>query len=254
MDNLPKTALEMHALLLCADVQFLGATREVLNQLQVTARIVPDGDAALALIREHEFDTVIVDWREISNLSDFLSTLRRSKLNRECVLVAIVRDLLDLREAFAAGVHFLIHKPASVVQIERCLRAAYGASIARRRKQHREAVDIVASITTRAQPFAEVKIANLSETGARVRVGSESDGVAANLSPGTEADLRFALPETRSMLQCTGMVIWANADGDAGIRFTYIAESERMALEEWLTACVERSRARLCERLRTACA
>ena len=50
--------------------------------------------------------------------------MRKSKKNQECVLVAIMRDLLDLRQAFAAGVHFLIHKPASAVQIERCLRAA----------------------------------------------------------------------------------------------------------------------------------
>jgi len=254
MNNIAKTTLEMHTLLLCADVQFVGATRGVLNQLQVTARIVPDCDAALALLQEHEFDTVIVDWREISNLSDFLHTLRRSKLNRECVLVAIVRDLLDLREAFAAGVHFLIHKPASAVQIERCLRAAYGASVARRRKQHREPLDIVAAITTRAQPFAEVKLANLSETGARVRVASESDAVVANLSVGTEVALRFALPETSAMLQCTGMVVWANPDGDAGIRFNYVPDHERTVLEEWLTACVERSRARLCEGRRTACA
>ena len=63
--------------------------------------------------------------RHVNSQDDFLCAVRRSKLDQDCVLVAIVRDLLDLRQAFAAGVHFLIHKPASVVQIERCLRAAY---------------------------------------------------------------------------------------------------------------------------------
>lgn len=72
---------------------------------------------------EHEFDAISLDWYEISDLGDFLSAVDRSNLNHECILVAIVRDLLDLRQAFA-GVHFLIHKPASVVQIDRCLRAA----------------------------------------------------------------------------------------------------------------------------------
>jgi hypothetical protein len=59
------------------------------------------------------FDLIVVDWREILSLGEFLCAVRRSKLNQECVLVAIVRDLLDLRQAFAAGVHFLIHKPPS---------------------------------------------------------------------------------------------------------------------------------------------
>lgn len=132
MENIRKTTLEMQTLLLCADVQFLGITRNVLNQLQVAPKIVGNCEAALTLIQEHEFDVIIVDWREIDNLSDFRA-VRKSRKNQQCVLVAIMRDLLDLRQAFAAGVHLLIHKPASAVQIEHCLRAAYCATVARRR-------------------------------------------------------------------------------------------------------------------------
>jgi DNA-binding NarL/FixJ family response regulator len=253
MQNHPKATLEMHTLLLCADVQFLGASREVLHQLQIAPRIVADCEAAIALIDQHEFDAIIVDWREVTNACDFLGAVRRSKLNRDyCVLVGIVHDLLDLREAFAAGVELLIHKPASVVQIERCLRAAYCASVARRRKRHREPVSILASITTRTQPFAEVTIANLSERGARVKLVCDSGTPMAELSVGGEVDLRFALPETNEMLQCSGRVVWASPEGDAGIQFSYI--HDRGTLEQWLTACVERSRAEFCERLRAACA
>jgi DNA-binding NarL/FixJ family response regulator len=244
---------EMHTLLLCADAQFLGPTHGVLSQLKVTPRIVADCDAAIAVIQEHEFDAIIVDWREISNLGYFLNAVRRSKLNRECILVAIVRDLLDLREAFGAGVHLLIHKPASVLQIERCLRAAYCASMARRVKRHREAVSIMASITTRIEPFAEVSIVNLSHGGARVKLDAGSR-MFANLTVGAEVDLRFTLPQTNDVIQCTGMVVWTGPEANAGLRFSYIPERERMALEQWLTICVERSRAEVCERLRMACA
>ena len=254
MENSRKSSLEMHTLLLCADVEFLEATGGVLRELKVTPRIVADSEAALAAIQEYEFDAIVVDWREISNLEDFLSAVRRSKLNRECVVVAIVYDLLDLRQAFAAGVHLLIHKPASVVQIERCFRAAYCASVVRRRKRHREPVNIVASSSTPSQPFAEVTIANLSEGGVRAKLACDSGAVAANLSVGAEVDLRFTLPETNDMLQCTGKVVWTSAEGDAGIRFSYIPDRERQALEQWLTGCVERSRAEICERLRMDCA
>ena len=170
MENIRKATLEMHTLLLCADVQFTGITRNVLNQLHVTPKIVGTCEAALALIQEHEFDVIIVDWREIENLGDFLCAVRKSKLNQEVVLVAIMRDLLDLRQAFAAGVHFLIHKPASAVQIERCLRAAYCATVVRRRKQHRELVKIVSTISTRSQSFTESTIVNLSEGGVGMRM------------------------------------------------------------------------------------
>ena len=253
METGRKTTLEMHTLLLCGDVQFLGTTRGVLNQLHVTPKIVSECDAALAMIQAHEFDVIIVDWREIDNLRDFLVAVRRSKLNPECVLVAIVRDLLDLRQAFAAGVQLLIHKPASVVQIERCLRAAYCATVARRRKQHREPVNIVASLSTRTQPLAEAMVVNLSEGGAGLRMGSDPEKVGAYLCAGEEVDLRFALPETAEMLQISGTVVWTTSS-HSGIKFGYVPDAERLVLECWLTACVERSLAELCGRLREACA
>jgi response regulator RpfG family c-di-GMP phosphodiesterase len=251
MENIRRSTLEMHTLLLCADAQFLGITRNVLNQLQVTPKIVGNCDAALAMIQEHEFDVIIVDWREIENLGDFLCAVRKSKLNQECVLVAIMRDLLDLRQAFAAGVHFLIHKPASALQIERCLRAAYCATVVRRRKQHREPVDIVATISTRSQTFTAATILNVSEGGVGLKMGSKMLG--ASLSAGEEINLRFSLPETDEVLHTTGTVVWRTALG-CGIRFNYIPDDERLVLEQWLTGCVERSLAELCGRLRAVCA
>lgn len=251
MESMRKTTLEMHTLLLCADAQFLGITRNVLNQLQVTPKIVGSCDAALALIQEYEFDVIIVDWREIGNLGDFLRALRCSKQNHECVLVAIMRDLLDLRQAFAAGVHFLIHKPASAVQIERCLRAAYFATVVRRRKQHREPVRIAASISTHALPLAEATVENLSEGG----VGLKMAPAAPNALPGAgdEVEVRFALPGTEETLQASGRIVWTTASA-CGVRFSYVPDSGRLALEQWLTECVERSLAELCGRVRGVCA
>jgi len=249
----PKSRLEMHTLLLCADVPFLGITRSVLNQLQVTPRIVNTSAAALAMIQAHQFDVIILDWREIDNLADFLCAVRRSKLNQDCVLVAIVRDLLDLKQAFAARVHFLIHKPASAVQIERCLRAAYSATVVRRRKQHREPVRIVASMSTHSHPLFEATVVNLSEGGAAVEINPRAFLSGVLPSVGEEIDLRFALPGSGEMLDVSGVVVWSTV-WNFGVKFSYIADPQRSALEQWLTECVERSLAELCERIRTACA
>ena len=99
MDDKTPSTLAMHTLLLCADAQFLGITRNVLNQLHVTPKNAAGSDAARAMIHSHEFEVIIMDWREIDNVADFLGAVRRSKQNADCVLVAIVRDLLDLRQA-----------------------------------------------------------------------------------------------------------------------------------------------------------
>ena len=253
MEKDRKATLEMHTLLLCADAQFLGVTRNVLKQLHVTPRIAASSEAALGMIQADEFEVIIVDWREIDSVADFLCAVRRSKQNADCVLVAMVRDLLDLRQAFAAGAHFLIHKPASAVQIERCLRAAYCATVARRRKQHREPVEILAAVRTHSQPFAEALIVNLSEGGVGLQTGPQDFIEGALVSAGEEIELRFALPETAEMADVAGTVIWTTAEG-CGVRFRYIPEKQRLVLEQWLTECVERSLARMCERIEEACA
>jgi CheY-like chemotaxis protein len=241
----------MHTLLLCDDIQFRGITRTVLNELHAASRIVGGAAAALAMIQAHEFDTIIVDWREIDNLSDFLCAVRRSELNRNAVLVAIVRDLLDLKQAFAAGVQLLIHKPASAVQIERCLRAAYSARIAQRRRHHREPVSIVASVGTRNNPLSEALIINLGDGGLGLKMDAGTTGRC--LKVGEDVDLRFALPRTGEIMDVSGRVVWGTADA-CGVRFNYVADNQRQSLEQWLTACVERSLAELCERIRVVCA
>lgn len=252
METTP-TKLEMHTLLLCNDVAYVGTTRSVLKQLHATPRIVNTSAAAVAMIQTTEFDVVVVDWREIDNLSEFISSVRRSKLNQDSVLVAIVRDLLDLRQAFAAGVHFLIHKPASATQIERCLRAAYSAMVARRRKHHREPVVVVASVSTRKQPYGEATIVNLSEGGVKLRNIGQEFVADISLGAGDDVSLRFALPNTGEMLDIEGRVVWTSADA-CGVQFRHIPEAQKAALEQWLTECVERQVSRICERIRAACA
>jgi hypothetical protein len=109
------------------------------------------------------------DWAEITNFGEFLETVCKSKMNKECLLIGIASDLLDLRKPFSAGVQFLIHKPASMVQIVRCLEAAHAAVIVKRRKQHREPVRIAATLHTRSIPLLGAMIVNLGSPGGRAQ-------------------------------------------------------------------------------------
>lgn len=143
---------EMHALLLCRDVAYMGTTVGVLKQAGGVPRTVDNAELALTAIATNKFDVVIADWREIDDLAEFMCQVRHSALNHDAVLVSIVRDVLDVRQACAAGVQFFIHKPAAAVQIERCLRAAFVTAVARRRKHYRAPVTMAATVCTRQRP------------------------------------------------------------------------------------------------------
>jgi hypothetical protein len=138
------------------------------------------------------------------------------------------------------GVHFVIHKPASTEQIERCLRMAYAAALARRRKQHREPINMVALVRTRSQACAAAMVVNLSDSGVGLRLQAEADSVVAYLGVGEEVDLRFTLPDTEKTVETTGTVIWTSSS-HCGIRFTRMNDREHYVLDQWMTACVERS-------------
>jgi len=125
--------------------------------------------------------------------------------------------------------------------------------VARRRKQHREPVEILASVRAHSQPCAEARIVNLSEGGVRLQTRARDFIEGVSLSTGEEIGLRFALPDTPGMVDVTGTVVWTTTDA-CGVRFRYVPEKQRLALQQWLTECVERSLAEMCERVREACA
>jgi hypothetical protein len=75
----------------------------------------------------------------------------------------------------------------------------------------------------------------------------------AALSAGEEVEIRFALPGGGEVLHTTARVVWA-ALHSWGVKFSYVPEDERLVLEQWMTASVERSLAELCGRMRAVCA
>jgi ActR/RegA family two-component response regulator len=247
-----KSRVAMNALLLCRDVQFLGTTKRVLKQMAVRTTIDDNADSALARLANQEFDSLIVDWRELDNMGDFLESVRKSKMNQRCIVVAIVRDMLDAQQAFAAGVHFLIQKPASSTQIERCLRAAQSSFIADRRKSHRELVQIGTSLSGKNLPLARATMLNIGEGGVGLRLNLT--GGKTFVSAGDQVELNFQLPETTQLIHGSGVVAWVNSDGDVGVQFRYIPEVERRPFEQWLTERLERSLAELRQEVAASCA
>lgn len=227
----------MRTLILCADVQFLTATCDVLHRLQIAPQAAARCDTALVLLQQQKFDVAVVDWQEAERLTDFLCALQRS--NPDCVLIAVVSELAELRAAFAAGAQLSIHKPASPMQIERCLRAAYQATVCRRRKQHREPVRIAATVITSQRQKRQVLIVNLSETGAGMSISPLGETSTA-LSAGDEVEIQFVLPTTDRKLRASAFVIWTSST-HCGIRFREVPGLEMQVLQQWLTSCVERS-------------
>jgi len=241
---------DINALILCDDTHFLGTMERVFARLGVRSERCSDYAAALHAVELKHIDTVVVDWREIMNLGEFLETLRHSKMNKDSLLIGIASDLLDLRQAFSAGVQYLVHKPPSVAQIARCLQAAHSAVIVKRRKQHREPVRIATNLHTRSTPLLGALLVNLGAEGAGLKLNTWACKASARLGAGDELDLSFVSPGSGNLVHANGIVVWVNAKGDAGVKFEYISAAERLRLEQWLAERFDVAVAMLRERLR----
>ncbi len=248
----PYLTFDINALILCDDPHFLKTLERVLASLGVRSERTADYAAALNALEERKTDIVIVDWGEIPNLGEFLGTVRQSKMNKDCLLIGIASDLVDLRQAFSAGVQFLIHKPASVVQIARCLNAAHAGVIVKRRKQHREAVRIAATLHTRSVPLLGGMVVNLGAQGAGLKLNITSCKTSAGLSAGDDIDLSFTSPASGQRVKGCGVVVWVNAQGDAGVRFDYLPAIEKVKLEHWLGVHFDYAATLLRDRLKTS--
>ena len=243
---------DINALILCDDTHFLRSLERVFTKLGVSSERSSDYAEALATLERRKVDMVVVDWREIANLGEFLEIMRTSKMNKQCLLVGIASDLMDLRQAFSAGVQFIIHKPASVVQIVACLQAAHAAVIGKRRKQHREAVRIAATLQARGNPLLGAMVVNLGAQGAGLKLNVTGCKTSARLSAGDDIELGFVSPASGQTLNVCGVVVWVNGQGDAGVRFDYVPAAEQTKLEGWLGERFDDAVAALRGRLQTA--
>jgi CheY-like chemotaxis protein len=247
-DNSLCRALEMNALIFCQDNLFLPTIRRVCNRLGLEADVVADYNDAVSLLRNKRFDAIVMDWQEIVNLGEFLQKIASSKINQKAVRVAIARDLMDLRQASSDGVECLMHKPASVVQITRCLEAMQLMALKQRRKHHRESVRIPATIRARDIQLLGSTIVNISNRGLGLLLDTHSCGASAALACGSDIVFSFGLPGTPQTIRGTGTITWINRNGSAGIEFRTgnagvefqnVSATDAQNLEQWLAVRFE---------------
>ena len=71
------------------------------------------------------------------------------------------------------------------------------------------------------------EVVNISESGMAIQANS-------SLTPNRTLNLVLDLSETKSYVNATGMVVWTDKTGVAGIRFSKMADTPRRHLKEWL--------------------
>ena len=219
--------MSFRALLVSKDDQAVEALTPVLSNFGLTVHrcLYPD---AVCLVTEQRFHAVLVDFDDPHSATLTLENLSAARCRPHAVTVALLADRSKVRNAFGAGANFVIYKPIDVEQAEGTLRAAASLIRSERRSSFRVPVQVPVMLVSNADETSISGILlDLSEDGMDVLASQP-------LYCSAVLNVRFILPDLLSDLELPGEVVWANPNGESGIRFAEVPNEMRAALRTWL--------------------
>jgi CheY-like chemotaxis protein len=219
--------MSFRALLVTKDDQAVEALTPVLSNfgLAVQTCAYPD---ALCRVTEQRFHALLVDFDDPHSASLVFENLANARFQNRAITVALLADRGKVRQAFGAGASFVIYKPINRQQAENSLRAAVSLIRNERRTSLRVPIQVpIELLCNGEEESTEGILLDLSEEGMDLLASQP-------LYCSAVLNAHFRLPGLDSDLEVPGEVVWANPNGESGIRFAGIPERTRVALRKWL--------------------
>lgn len=220
--------MNLESLLVSRDGALLGVLRPTLEKMSVSVEVCAGVQAGGEILGKRKFDAVIVDCDDLQGGVELLTSLRKTQSNASSVAFAVLNGTTTTQEAFKLGANFVLQKPLTPLNATRCFNAALNFMVRERRRYFRHPVEMQVRVSSAEGPELNATTTNLSEGGMALRL-------AGKLPKNTETRVQFTLPGSNTSLELRGTVAWADATGNAGIKFIEVPQSSQYQLEKWLT-------------------
>jgi len=185
-------------------------------------------EIALHRLGEQRFDCLIVDFDDADTALQLLQMATQPK-PAALISIALLSDENSVRHILKTGAKFILHKPVSSEQATATLRAATALLRRERRRSFRVPVQAPVQVALSGGDQIEGIMLDLSQTG--------MDLLAAQpLERSAQIGLRFTLPDGSLEVDTHGEIAWANPNGQSGVRFLDLPESQVDKLKTWLLA------------------
>jgi two-component system chemotaxis response regulator CheY len=210
---------------------------ELIGQIVAAADIdvlgLRDAWEAAAIIEKEKFDGIFLDLTMpgLDGL-ELARRIRASAHNRTTPIVVVSgrTERATMKEAFAAGAHFFLSKPLDSAKVRNLLNTTYGSMLRERRRNRR--VPLCVEIACRAESG--------SFTGMTAEIGEESlvFRLEESLHPGELLRLTFRLPNSRSPIEASGIVIRTDKEHRIGCQFRRLGDMESQAVKDFVSGTV----------------
>jgi CheY-like chemotaxis protein len=219
--------MTLTSLLVCADEAAVQELRRVLEELGIQVELCADPVRAAVRLAQERFDLIILDCKKQSDVTALLQESRSSRVNNQSLAVVVVAGQESIREMFALGVNFVLYKPVSYERVLSTLRAAQQVLFRDKRRKARAAVHTHATIDYAGGEQTRATLVDLAEDGMAVNFGKR-------LPPTCKVYFQFQLPGQTTTVRLSGVVMWQDWNGRAGVQFVDVPQTSRRILSEWL--------------------
>jgi DNA-binding response OmpR family regulator len=220
--------MNLNSLLISKDAYLVGVLRPALEKVSVDLEVCAEFERGKERLAKRKFDAVIIDCDDMQNGFELMRTLRGTQSNAKSVAFAVVNGRTTTQDAFQSGANFVLQKPLTPLHASRCFNAALNFMVRERRRYFRHPVDMRLRVSLSNGQEMSAAATNISEGGMAIRALGK-------IAKETIAHFRFTLPGVNVSLDIKGQVAWADATGQAGIRFVEVPQSVQYQIEKWLT-------------------
>jgi|SRR5271155_3104915 len=213
------------AAVLCHDGKTLPILKATLNAIGIEPVSCRSHREAMELVLEGGCTALIVDF-DLPGVAEVVKTASLLVPPQKPLLLAMAGAWPGTGQAFQSGASRILYKPLQPEQ----LRDAFEPSRSSKRKKSARAPRYeMRSLTYLELQSGSVPVIgiNLSEQGMAIRA-------AERITPLSNVPFRCILPGTRDELHGHADVIWADAQGRAGILFSSLSPSAQKLLKDWL--------------------
>ena len=219
--------MNLQSLLLSSDDRTTRALRRVLGELEIDVQHCKDTDSAIRALTRGRFDAVITDCDENIG-AHILTSLRLAPGNKHAVAVAIVDSQSEVQRASLEEADLVLYKPVPFELAKRRFRAARYLMKCHRRRNTRVMVEFpVTFLSGSGKVEHRAVTSDISEHGMAVRLPRR-------FKTGDPTWVRFTLPGTDHIVECTAELAWQNSRYEAGLRFLELSAEDRENLKAWL--------------------
>ena len=219
--------MPLESLLLSRDPEVIRVVQPALEKLSIDVEVCRGVSSGHEILRTEKFDAIIVDCDDLKGALDVLEGLRKGVSNRNSVTFAILNGGTTTQQAFQMGANFVLQKPISALNANRCFSAAVNFMMRERRRYFRHPVEMPATLSFGEGQKLKVTMTNLSEGGMAIFFRGP-------LPKGCVSTASFKLPGAATALEPKVHIAWMDESGRAGLRFVDVSKEARAQLDGWL--------------------